>query len=256
MRSERRQPRRRASKQPNGAWTFWTHPVPWVSHCCGAAYLLRGHKTILSNSWRIDDATASDARTPNALPCSRFRRWSGAAEEFWARAAVAQPRCRGGRCCGWPAGRAAAASAAVGLTQQECTRALRVWGDFGSILLPWRTTQRNAAWIWGPGSRTGRTGRDDGTPCPCRPATSARPPSVPARRILGCPPGRSSGGLLRRTRRPGAGPPWPDRRQRGLVGVLGVAALGERGRGAMTDPAARRTARQKRTKRDMTGRLV
>ena len=46
---------------------------------------------------------------------------------------------------------AAVACAAVGLSQQECTRALRLWGIFGSILAPWRTTQRKAAWIWGPG---------------------------------------------------------------------------------------------------------
>src|SRR4029079_5176889 len=48
-------------------------------------------------------------------------------------------------------GAAAVACAAVGLSQQECTRALRLWGIFGSILAPWRTRQRKVAWIWGPG---------------------------------------------------------------------------------------------------------
>ena len=46
---------------------------------------------------------------------------------------------------------AAAVCDALGLSQQECTLALRLGGDFGSITLPWRTTQRNADWIWGPG---------------------------------------------------------------------------------------------------------
>jgi hypothetical protein len=35
---------------------------------------------------------------------------------------------------------------ALGFTQQPCTRLLRVSGAFGSKL-PWRTRQRNVAWI-------------------------------------------------------------------------------------------------------------
>src|ERR671931_601475 len=44
---------------------------------------------------------------------------------------------------------------ALGFTQQPCTRLLRVSVAFGSKL-PWRTRQRNVAWMWpaGPPKRS------------------------------------------------------------------------------------------------------
>src|SRR5262245_38140259 len=39
---------------------------------------------------------------------------------------------------------------ALGFTQQACTRLLRVSVAFGSKL-PWRTRQRNVAWMWPAG---------------------------------------------------------------------------------------------------------
>ena len=97
---------------------------------------------------------------------------------------LARPEAERAHCCAVPAllavvpnspradpRRGAPSAAAAGLIQQACTRAFRLWGAFGSIL-PWRTTQRNVAWIWGPGSRTGRRDRDGERRCPGRRATA------------------------------------------------------------------------------------
>src|SRR6266404_6736312 len=90
--------------------------------------------------------------------------------------------------------------AKLGLIQQAWTRAFRLSGDLGSIL-PCRTTHRNVAWIWPPGSQTDRTGRDGGTRYRDHRATTSSRRGARAIRTPDSPPDRSRGLRPRRTRR-------------------------------------------------------
>ncbi len=94
-----------------------------------------------------------------------------------------------------------------GEASKVCTLALRLWGDFGSIICCSLAALRSGTrpGYAGQDSRSGRKGRGGGRRCPCRPATSAPPPGGQARRISGSPAGPvTRRARFWRIRRPGA----------------------------------------------------